>query len=45
MRRLAKENKITDELEWQVCNYIKESDKMKKKFQFDTDKAFVSGLP
>lgn len=45
MRRLAEENDITEELESKVCNYIDESDKMKKKFGFEAEKEFVSNLP
>lgn len=35
IRKLAKENNINDELEWKVCNFIDQSDKMKKKFEFE----------
>ena len=45
MRRLAKENSISEDLEWKVCNFINESDKMRKKFKFDGDKKFISSLP
>lgn len=45
LRRLAKNNDITSELQLRVTNYLDESDKMKKKFGFDAEKEFVSNLP
>ena len=36
---------MSEELERKICNYINESDRMKKKFKFETDKTFVAALP
>lgn len=45
IRKLAESNQIKQELERKVCNFIDESDKMKKEFGFEDEKQFIAHLP
>ena len=44
MRRMAEEKNLSEDLQRKVCHYIKETDRMKKKFQLEGDKKFLSTL-
>ena len=44
-RRLAEENQISGELLSKINNYIRQTDSIEKKFNFELDRKFISSLP
>ena len=44
-RRLAEENQISDDLLSKINNYIRQTDSIEKKFNFESDRQFISSLP
>lgn len=45
MGELAKRDSLPEETLWKINNYIEETANMKKKFNFEEEKKFVSELP
>jgi hypothetical protein len=44
-KKLTTNNYVPEELEFQINNYIEESSNLKKKFNYEEDKEFISQLP